>query len=265
MIKSKAKLILTVSDLHVGSTVGLWPKDFVCSEGHPIGQNNFQKWLWKCWVDMQPWAAKIIGKDPFELVINGDLVDGIHHKTVQVMSPNVGDQTSAVLDILRPFTKGAAGVHVIKGTECHSRGDEIHIGAALGASRDPVTHQNAWDMLDIEVNGTLYNFAHHISTAVRPYLEAGGHSIALGSLTMSRARTKKRVPDVMVRAHRHRHGVWNDGNQISAVCGAWQGLTRYGFKVVPDAIPQPSCIIFDARNTDKGELPLIHQRVYTAQ
>jgi len=69
----------------------------------------------------------------------------------------------------------------------------------------------------------------------------------------------------MVRAHRHRHGIWEDGNQMSAICGAWQGLTRFGYKVVPDAIPQPSVIIFDHRGLKTNELPRIHRKVYTAQ
>lgn len=264
-MKSKSKLVLLLSDLHIGSTVGLWPKGFVCNEGYEIGQNQFQKWLWECWTDMLKWADGVIGKDDFELVLNGDLVDGIHHRTLQVMSPDVGDQTAAVLDVLGRFVGKASRIHVVKGTECHTRNDEIRLGKCLDATRDPLTGQHAWDVLDLEVNGTLYNFAHHISATARPYLEASAHSIALGALTMSRARTGKPVPSVMCRAHRHRHGIWTDGNQMSVICGAWQGLTRYGYRVVPDAVPQPSAVILDARTTDKGDLPLVHQRVYTAK
>lgn len=264
-MKSKSKLVLLLSDLHIGSTVGLWPPGFVCEEGYPIGQNKFQEWLWECWSDMLVWADKVIGKDDFELVLNGDLVDGIHHKTLQVMSPNVGDQTAAVMDVLGRFVGKAARVHVIKGTEAHTRNDEIRLGKAMDGTRDPITGQHAWDILDLEVNGTLFNFAHHISATARPYLEASAHSIALGALTMSRARTGKAIPKVMCRAHRHRHGIWTDGNMMTCVTGAWQGLTRYGYKVVPDAVPQPSAVIFDARTTDKGDLPLVHQRMYTAK
>ena len=263
-MKAKTRIVMLLSDLHLGSTVGLWPDGFVSNEGMVLGQNKFQKWLWRCWQDMLKWSDGVIGSQPFELVINGDLVEGIHHRTLQVVSPDVGDQTAAVMDVLSPLASKATRVHVIKGTECHTRNDEVRIGRALDGTVDPTTGQHAWDSLDLEVNGTLFNFAHHISASIRSYLEASAHSIALGALTHSRARAGKPVPKVMVRAHRHRHGVWTDGNQMSAICGAWQGLTRHGFKVVPDAVVQPSCIIFDTRTTDKGELPLIHQRVYTA-
>jgi hypothetical protein len=264
-MKTTSKIVMTFSDLHVGSTVGLWPANFHSNEGNPIGQNIFQKWLWTCWQDMTGWANKIIGDDSFDLVINGDIVDGIHHKTLQVMTPDLGDQVLAVKQILKPFSDKCAKLHLVKGTEAHTTTQEIHVGSALGASKNPLTGQHAWDNLDLVVNGTLYNFAHHISATARTYLEASAHSIMLGNLTHSRARTGKPIPKVMVRAHRHRHGIWEDGNQISAICGAWQGLTRYGYKVVPDAIPQPSVIIFDHRGLKPNELPIIHRKVYTAK
>lgn len=264
-MKSKTKLVLMLSDLHIGSTVGLWPDGFVSNEGVPVGQNKFQAWLWRCWADMNKWSANIINGNPFELVINGDMTEGQHHKTLQIMTADVGDQVSAVMDVISPLVAKAARTHIIKGTEAHTHNSECHIGKALDASVDPATGQHAWDVLDLDVNGCLFNFAHHISTTARPYLEASAHSIALGALIQSRARAGKPVPKVMCRGHRHRHGTWSDGFSATVTLGAWQGLTRFGYKVVPDAVCQPSAIIFDARTTERGEIPLMHQRVYTAQ
>lgn len=255
---------MLLSDLHVGSTVGLWPKDFVSNEGNPIGQNRFQEWLWECWEDMLCWAQRTIGDDKFDLVVNGDLVDGIHHKTLQVMTPDPGDQTTAVKQVLGFLAETCNNLHIIKGTEVHTRNDEVRIGYALGGTQNPENAQHAWDTLDLTAHGCLYNFAHHISVTSRTYLEAGAHSIALGNLTHSRARCGKPVPKVMCRGHRHRHGIWEDGNQTSVITGAWQGLTRFGYKVVPDAVPQPSAVIFDHRGLEEGDSPLIHRRVYTA-
>jgi hypothetical protein len=261
-MKIKSKVLVLLSDTHIGSTVGLWPEGFISNEGYPIGQNNLQKWLWKCWNDCQEWIGSIVGDDPFDVVMNGDVVEGIHHRTTQVMSADVSDQSAAALEVLGPLAKKSSAIHFIKGTECHTRNDEIRMGKFFEASIDPKTRQHAWDSLDLEMHGTLMNFAHHISTTSRSYLEASAHSINLGNISHTRARVNKRVPMVICRGHRHRHGIWTDGNQISAITGAWQGLTRHGYKVVPDAIFEPSCIIFDARATDKGDLPLFHQRKY---
>ena len=132
-MKTTSKLILLLSDLHVGSTVGLWPADFTSNEGNPIGQNKFQEWLWKCWSDAMEWSKRVVGKDAFDVVLNGDLVDGIHHKTLQVMTPDVGDQTDAVKQVLAPLVERCAKLHIVKGTEIHTRNDEIRLGNALGA------------------------------------------------------------------------------------------------------------------------------------
>jgi len=110
-MKTTNRLILVLSDLHVGSTVGLWPADFVSNEGNPIGQNHFQKWLWRCWIDMNAWAAKVTDGQPYDIVINGDIVDGIHHKTLQVMTPDLGDQVTAVKQILGELMERTGNLH----------------------------------------------------------------------------------------------------------------------------------------------------------
>ena len=142
-MKTTNRLILVLSDLHVGSTVGLWPADFVSNEGNPIGQNHFQKWLWKCWVDMNEWVAKVTDGQPYDIVINGDIVDGIHHKTLQVMTPDLGDQVTAVKQILGELmdrsrmpsvgTTAKAGIVTIR---IRAEGNAIDAQRALDATVD---------------------------------------------------------------------------------------------------------------------------------
>jgi hypothetical protein len=49
------------------------------------------------------------------------------------------------------------------------------------------------------------------------------------------------------------------------VTGAWQFLTRFGKKVVPDSVPRPSVLILDWRNTKYGDLPAIKELVYAPE
>ena len=60
---------------------------------------------------------------------------------------------------------------------------------------------------------------------------------------------------MFLRGHRHCGGVFNDGAGIWGVTGAWQMLTRHGFKVVPDSIPSPTALVLDWRDKKSGELP----------
>ncbi len=262
-MKAKTKLLVILSDLHVGSTVGLWPAGFIAHEGFPIGQNLFQKGLWKHWLVCQAWIAKVTKGQPYDLLINGDLVEGIHHRSLQVMSPDVGDQLQAVIQVLGPVAKKAERMFITKGTECHTRNDECRIGAALNAVPDPATGNHAWDRLELDYGkGMIFAASHHTPTTTRPSLEATMHSVQLGVEIHERARSGKPIPKIIARAHRHLHGVWNDGTCISLITGAWQGLTRHGQKVVPHAVPKASCIILDFREVDPGELPIVHSKVF---
>lgn len=261
-MKAKTKLLVILSDLHVGSSVGLWPDNFTAHEGFPIGQNKFQAAMWQHWNECQKWIAKITRKDAYELLLNGDLVEGIHHRSLQVMSADVADQSAAVLKVLGPLAETPAALYITKGTECHTRNDECRIGKELNAVRDPTTGHHAWDRLELEFGKIVFAASHHTPTTSRPYLEASQHSIQLGVEIQERARNGKKIPKIIARAHRHIPGVWNDGRGISIITGAWQGLTRHGNKVVPHAVPAPSCVIMDFRNSDPEELPTIHQKIF---
>lgn len=265
-MRAKTSIQVILSDIHVGSTVGLWPDEFIANEGMHIGQNRFQKLLWEHWTACREWIMGVCGKDPFELVLNGDLVDGIHHRTLQVMSADVADQTAAVLQVLGDLAGKTETIHITKGTECHTRNDELRIGKELKATRDPSTGHYAWDRLELTLpTGKIMAATHHMPATKRTYLEASMLSIELQNEVTERVRNGMRPPDIIVRAHRHTHGVYSNGRQMAMVTGGWQGLTRYGRKVVPHAVPAPSCIILDSRGKQKGELPLVHEKIFITE
>lgn len=257
---AQVKLAVVLSDLHVGSTVGLWPEGFVANEGFPIGQNKFQGWLWECWQDCQKWIAETVGGDPYHLIFNGDMVEGIHHRTLQVMSADVGDQTDAVLMCVGDLVERASKTWMVKGTECHTRNDEVRLGRHLNCVRDPSTGQRAFDRLETDIHGCRIAASHHVPSTIRPYLEASQFSLSLGTEIIEAVRANKKPPRVVIRAHRHKFGVFTDGHGMMVVNGAWQGLTRHGHKVVPAGVPSPTCTILDWRDKKRGELPLPHWR-----
>lgn len=254
---------MVLSDLHIGSTVGLWPPNFTAVEGMPIGQNAYQKLIWENWLACKEWIARVVGTDPFEVIYNGDLVDGIHHKTLQVMSVDVTDQSVATLMTLQGLSDRAVATYLTKGTESHTRNDEIRLGERLHAVPDPVTGHHAWNRLELELpTGKVVAATHHIPTTKRTYLEASMLSIELQNEVTERVRNGKRPPDIILRAHRHTHGIYSNGRQMAIVTGAWQGLTRYGYKVVPHAVPAASCVILDSRGKETGELPVAHEKIF---
>jgi hypothetical protein len=248
--------ILVLSDTHIGSTVGLWPEGFVLQSGHDAPQSKFQQWLWECWLEMQQWAQnKVEPGDHLTLVFNGDIIEGVHHRTVEIMSPNPEDQIPAALDVFAPLVDNLRPDKflLIKGTECHSKGAEIALGHRLGGLIDPSTKQAAWDYVKLRANGTVVSFAHHCTPSSRKHLQATQHSIMISDEAMRSLEAGHTPAKVVCRAHRHEHGIWNNGRTMSVVTGAWQALTRHGHKVVPGAIPAPSAIMLSF--PDENKLP----------
>lgn len=263
---NKIKQIVLLSDLHIGSTVGLWPTRFISQEGVPIGQNKYQQWLYKCWMDLHGKSLpEYLGKDPYAVVLNGDCIDGTNPRSTQYMTPNVSDQMTACQAVLSPITILASKVFVTKGTESHTHDKEVMLGRSLGAIQDKTTGQHAFDKLHLVVEGTNCLFKHHIGTAMRPYLEATQFSTELGAERIEAARCGHPIPDVLCSAHRHRHGIFRDAHGLVCITGGWQGATRYVHRIVGSAAPSPSCIVLDWRGRKPGSLPATEEFVYISK
>ncbi len=145
--KSEIRLIAVVSDIHCGSSVGLLPPGFVLAEGQEIGQSKRQKWLWQAWTDTWNRFYEYAGDEPFALVVNGDIIEGVHHGTKQVISPDANDHLEAAVATLKPIADKAAKVFITDGTECHSANTEQKLGKILNAVPDPNTGRRSWDRL----------------------------------------------------------------------------------------------------------------------
>lgn len=258
------RLAIVIGDTHAGSSVGLLPPDFSTLEGQPIGQNAVQKWLWECWTDWtENWLPALAGNDPFVLILNGDLIEGKHHGTTQVISDDTKDHASAAFQILAPIAKRAAKVYVTLGTECHTKTTEHSLGKELGATPEPGTKRYAWDRLDASIGGTRTIVTHHITPTSRPWLEASALSIHLGAERLEAVRNgEPHLPKVLCCQHRHRFGTYSDGSGLCVVGPAWQMGTRHTGKVVPNARCQPGVFALDMRGRKDGELPDVPYRTY---
>lgn len=263
-LKLDVDYVVVVADPHCGSAYGLLPPDFQTHEGQHIRPNKFQEWLWACWLDWWQFARARIGKkSKWAVVLNGDLIEGVHHKTVEVISADSGDHKACAIDVLTPITEWAQDVVVVEGTECHTRNSEHDIARALHARRyDGAGRQWAWPQVHLNVRGCNGIIRHHITTAVRPYLEASGLGIQLGADRVEACRLRRPPPQFLVSAHRHCYGAFDDGDAVSVVCPPWQGLTRYGRKVAPAAGTRVGGIILDFRDAGPDEPPQVIRRVY---
>ena len=249
-----------ISDLHLGSEEAILQPGFVTEKNQPIGQSPISAWLFDCWAEGQRWIADLLEPKEYALVINGDCIEGNHHRTVEIWHPDARNHVKAAKELLHPLAQRAGKTYMVRGTECHVHGSENSIADYLGAEVNPEHGQRFWDHLRINCCGVEMSVRHHFPATSRSYLEASQHSIQLGNAVNEAVRAGWQVPRILVGAHRHRTGHFCDGNRLTVVTGAWQGLTRHGHKVVPDGVACPSIYVLDWRGVPDGELPIVHYR-----
>jgi len=257
-----ARILLVVSDLHCGSEVGLMPPESEIRTGNRIGfgGNVHQEWLWHCWTDLQSQFARIRGKDRYALLLNGDLTEGVHHKSIEALTQSVEDHANMAIAAVGGLAGKAEKSFVTLGTEVHTGLIENYIAKAIGSAGGRARGKWLFRMA-----GCLVDATHHIGTTSRAYLEAGALSIAMGNARLNSMRCGQEPARVYLRGHRHTGGWFSDGQGMMGVTGGWQFLTRYGRKVVPDSIPRPSGLVLDWRRRRDGELPEVHEIVFTPE
>jgi hypothetical protein len=256
MQRTDNPIVVIASDLHCLGVGSLLRPGFKLSTGNELGLNTFQKWLWS---QFETLTAEIVERfgDQFVLILNGDLLEGNHHRTTEILAVDEAEHALAAIHTLEPLVKHAAETYIVEGTECHTKAFEGFIGRELGAVKCPDTGRHSWAQLDIEVCGSLGTVRHHISTTARGYLEASALSIHLGNMIHSRAIHGRRVPKWMAAAHRHVAGAFDSPTRMALVTPAWQCLTRHGHKVVPDGRIEVGFAVLDFR-TQRHGLPQRH-------
>lgn len=267
--KPQTRLLVLLSDLHVGASTGLLPPNFVNFEGNEIKQNEYQKWLWECWVDCWKWMEKIADGEPWAIALNGDIIDGNHHMTREIFSPDVSDHVGGAIELLVDVLKPATAVFISEGTNVHTQNSEHGIASVLAWNGVKVVKHNkqksAWPTLDLVIAGTRVSIDHHVSGATQASTESGAFSRVLADIRGRRTRAKWSDPKFIVRSHRHQYGFFTDGYGSMVILPPWQGLNRFVHRVATGAVPHCGMVIADWRNVPDGEPPVIHSRIHTAK
>lgn len=118
------RAIAIISDLHLGSDCSILQPDFLTEKAQPIGQTPLAAWLYECWTQAHAWLAEILLPKEYALIINGDCIEGNHHRTTEIWSPDVRNHVKAAIELLAPVAARAGKVFMVKGTPCHVNGGE---------------------------------------------------------------------------------------------------------------------------------------------
>jgi hypothetical protein len=239
-------VIAIVSDLHCGSTLGLCPAEGIdLDDGGSYSPSDPQKKLWECWLDYcDQVARRLRPDDSFRVVVVGDLVDGDHHGTSQIVSKNlVVSQQAIALACLKPLL----GLHpksvvIIRGTEAHVGGSaayEESIGRTIGSVRCSDTGAYSHWHYQVESNGVLLDFAHHGTVGTMPWTRPNAANSLAARIGLAAFNAGRRAPDLVFRAHRHQEADSGDNQKVRVIAlRAWQLSTAFTHKVAAGSLPE---------------------------
>lgn len=242
---TQSKAILVVSDLHCGSIYGMLPPGFKTSDGKILGQNSGQKYLWKCWQEL---SAKVARLPIAAVVINGDIVDGRQQaqRGTELALPLVEDQSAAAEIVLLNLISGLPKkpkLYFTQGTEFHDQraGREVEVVArAMGAIpySGAGTGRYCREVLDLEVDGVVINFAHGISVAGGLYRATAPDREGVWSALAGKEGKLPRA-DAVIRSHAHHFVHVEHQSKHIAITPCWQLQTRYMrrhsvYRMLPD-------------------------------
>lgn len=259
------RFLVLFSDPHAGASNGLMPPSFETFEGQTISQSPYQRWTWKRWNDFWKSVSELVGDEPFDICANGDLIDGNHHNTRELISPNTDDHVEACLELITEHMKKADRVYVTEGTNVHTQNSEHGIARAL-LNRGvnvvrPSKKKFAWPTLDVRMQGILVGIDHHVSAATSSISESAAFSRTIADVVNKRNRASWRIPRVFIRSHRHVFGSWSNGYEKMICLPSWQGLGRFVHRVAPGSVPHCGGVVLEWKKF--GVLPIVHEFIYT--
>jgi hypothetical protein len=261
-------IVAVFSDLHVGSTVGLWPGRHRIEGGGVYEANVMQQWLLECWQDALRQVAEV---RPDVIVINGDAIQGGNWKDGQLVSSKADIQQLAAYELLAPLRETTDAMYYIRGTEWHDgrAAENVEMLArSLDCVKDPASDQWSWWELFLalgtaELRGApVAHFAHHVGMSSVPWYEA---TVPLRDALMELAELWRfygvEAPNLrlVVRSHRHRfiHVQAPPDLQVF-VTPSWQLKTAFAHKRASAMLPQIGWVQFEYDGTDLVIKPRIY-------
>lgn len=243
--------LVVISDTHCGCRLGLLhPDGIVVDSGGRYLPTEVQRKMWGMWRSFwDEWVPEVTRGDPFDVVHNGDAIDGSHHQATTQISHNLEDQQRIALAVMQPVVeqcKASGGTYYhIRGTEAHvgkSGENEERLAAALGAKPNAHGQYARYDLWK-RVGNCLVHLLHHIGTTSSAAHESSAVNAELTAEYVEAARWHREPPDFIVRSHRHRSIAVDlnsaKGYAAAIVTPAWQLKTPYVWKIPGARISEP--------------------------
>lgn len=265
--------LVLVSDIHAGSTVGMLHEDGVQTDDQTwIKPSVAQSWLNQKHAEMIADVEKLVDGHTTHLFLNGDITEGVHHNTHQIISPDKGVHIQAAFDVLDKgiLRLGFDTIHMTRGTPAHvdnASGLEKSVAAKLNAAgypvlRDPTSNSFVWPFIYAEFDGVLFDIRHHGRAGQREHTRKSYAALYAQDIWQSHVADGRRPPDIAVRAHLHRFidsGPDHRGITRAIQMPCWQLTTQWVRRIGAETLPDIGCVVILVDDGRVSVTPLLYR------
>lgn len=241
---AETTVILWLSDLHSGSPVSLYPNEVLPLLSGPRGPSALQVQLYRHYIEVLQHVRLMKDEMQARLVViaMGDLCEGLHHGSQEIISPYLTDHMKIAETLLRECKEITQydTIYFIDGTPAHAGENEYNLAEVLMGERY-APGQFTWPTLRKKIHGNLIYAAHQgpgtgrgINTGnpLRSWMKTTHYEMTM---------TGQAPPDMFVFGHRHVHqherieiaGHTTDGFLLPS----WKLLDGFVNRVNPFAFP----------------------------
>lgn len=243
--------LVVVSDTHCGCRLGLIrPEGIRLDDGGFYMPSEFQQQMYALWTQFwEEWVPQVTRGEPYDIVHNGDVIDGVHHGSTTQVSHNINDQKHIAHELLMPIVEKCRRMggrfYSVRGTGAHVGQSSVHeeeVAEKLLAVPNETGQRSRYDLWK-RVGNALVHLLHHVGTTSSAAHEASAVNAELTAEYVEAARWAQEPPDYVVRSHRHRSIAVDlnsaKGYAAAVVTPGWQGKTPFAWKVAGARISEP--------------------------
>jgi len=258
----------TLADPHVASTKGLvWP-GWNLEEGGTTSLDLPQSIRYRHFIECCENVRDARKRKRLILASNGDLVDGVHHETTELVTRNKDEQArmaAKFLEVAMDIMKFDAGkgdlLFVVSGTDAHVGNIEDAIARDLDAvpfrkGENDKDGKYAHPELRLDIHSKRVWLAHHaLKVGGREWTAENSTLADLRNIYFRELEANRQPPDLVLGAHYHRprEAVFMRNGKVMQgyILPPFQNRTRYAQRVAPNEFTRMGMRWFEiAKDTD---------------
>lgn len=222
-----------LSDLQTNSTVALCPPRVQLDDGGTYHYSRLQKQLWGDYLDFRDRLLSAKGDGELYLIFNGDLHDGDHHQTSQIITRNKATMQNIAAEVIEPMAYIADKMFLVRGTEAHA-GESASMEEDIAKDFDFEANgekRSWWQLISYFMN-KKFDIAHHTTMGSTPVGKGNAANKIAVEAIFEYANRGEMPPDYISRAHVHRYAdTYKTYISRAFILPCWQYRTAYVHKL----------------------------------